>query len=308
MFVEERVRKPFTTKRQTTFPRKVKFRMDPKDARSALPVDTLTNEIDIIEGGSNKVSDQAVSTEGDLVFPPTVLVDRKDADVQASSEELDSPETIGAEIGGTFPPDHSQSADSQTSLFPEQRPKNPEQSALRTRNYNFSQWSKKETRGIELETTSLPPVSDYPLPVIQAMDPEEPVMQSPLFLESTRSPAKYRGKLGLLSEELDTDSAGIEEIEERAQSPPISVDRVAQNTFKFTLPPISKVKHKKSVVAAKPKKKHSVWTQLLAAITIQTWWRKMRVKERKVFTAVVHAIFDRYLSESVRHSPKVLKL
>ena len=306
MIVEERVRKPFTTKRQGVIPRQVKFKLDPKDARSAPPVGKLQTELEMIESGFSHVVHQGVSTEEDLVFPPTVLVDTIKPDVQASAEESSMGPRAGETAGLTNPVNQEdrESIDN----VPADGEKTQETPSVPTRrNFAFNQWVRKDTAGIALETAgtadpSLMTDIKEDLTDVNVMIPENPLPK-----EEMKKRRRRRAAVGYedLVEQAEAWSSGHSDSSEgRAESPPMSMDRVATNIFKFTLPPISKTKQKKS--AAKPKK-HSFWSQLLAAVTIQTWWRKMRAQGRKTFSVVVHAIFDKYLSESVRFSPKGLK-
>lgn len=308
MIVEERVRKPFTTKRQGVIPRQVKFKLDPKDARSAPPVGKLQTELEMIESGFSHVVHQGVSTEEDLVFPPTVLADTIKPDPQAFSEESSRGSRADETAAPTNPVNQEAANLGSIDNAPADDEKTHEKPSVPTRrNFAFNQWVRKDTAGIAPETAGTADPSLMTDIKEDSTDVNEMIPENSPSKEEMKKRRRRRAAVGYedLVEQAEAWSSGhSDSSEERAESPPISMDRVATNIFKFTLPPISKTKQKKSV--AKPKK-HSFWSQLLAAITIQTWWRKMRAQERKTFSVVVHAIFDKYLSESVRFSPKGLK-
>ena len=89
---DDRLRKPFATKRHKSdkvfIVKPPRFRLDPKHAISAHPVDSVALEFALIEDTRTKRLDTGVSTEEDFTFPPTVIHLRQDDGCQADLEPI----------------------------------------------------------------------------------------------------------------------------------------------------------------------------------------------------------------------------
>jgi hypothetical protein len=93
---DDRLRKPFVTKRHKSdkvfILKAPRFRLDPKNAVSAEPVESVGMEFSLIEDSRIKKLDTGVSTEEDFSFPPTVIHLRTDDGCQAGIESITVPE------------------------------------------------------------------------------------------------------------------------------------------------------------------------------------------------------------------------
>jgi hypothetical protein len=215
------------------------------------------------------MKEQGASTEEDLVFNETVLIDRRDAEVQVDCAPANLSPTPGSHIRNPVSFDGLLSAVDEPALDIDKH---------------------LVDDGTAHSLQPLPPGSNSAISV--------PI--SPDFPDVPLSPQAGA------SDTNESHKKDVVEVESNYKSP-LHVDFPNQKAFKFTLPSIKRIPKPSSEPhsGAFGFNKHApsgIWTRALSAIRIQVQWRKYKRSQKLHFARLVHELFDNYLTQSAKKS------
>jgi hypothetical protein len=274
--IENRIRRPFPTKRskpeRITFPDPPRIRLEDPPGFPFMPESEIRDEITLVEMRAAKAVDAAVTTEQDIIFPDTVVIDHRDeccqAEIQSANERLDqSSSPLILDPGARSASDHDGTISEsklraaiqvahEASLH-----RTPSSSSSRSSFYDGSESDTARTQNANvLDSSATPTLSGFQSTVKKEVIP---IPSSDPFKRSTTMTKS-------------------------------SSDRA----FKLKLPRPGKHKRLKG-------HKRIELSRNRAATIIQVWWRHAIRERKKRLFRVVHQLFDEYFSESGRTTPQI---
>ena len=269
--IENRIRRPFPTKRskaeRITFPDPPRIRLEDPPGFPLRSESEIRDEISLVEMRASKAVDASVTTEQDIIFPDTVVIDHRDescqAQIQSANQRLDQSSSPFMFESGEV------SASGHDGILSESKlraaiqvaheaslHRSPSSSSSRSSFYDGSESEPVRRQDEKVSDTSATPV----LSGFKATEKKEAI---PIVIPSSDP---FR---------------------------PSTSDR----GFRLKLPRPGK--HKKLRGPW-----HVQLSRNRAATIIQVWWRHAIRERKKRLFRVVHQLFDEYFSESGRTTPQ----